>query len=225
MNKSFRVLISAVILLGMGALWGCEKTTEAKVQVEKLPEFKPNIPTVPTLPPPPHPTQYPDGSYSVYGLRKMLRDTINTAVTVKGYIAKVYQPPPCPEGKRCETPAAPHLWVADTPNEEDETKLLLVAGYAENQGQIDEAIEAAMKGQPLEVPEGSDAPPIPVDLFRAAEVKFQGRFAYSTGGFGAAFRGFQHSDGVLAYTTHTVLKPSPEAPAVKALPGQTPPEE
>jgi len=115
------------------------------------------------------------------------------------------------------------LW-RDMADEQEETKLLLVAGYAENQNQIDEAIEAAMKGKPLEVPEGSDAPPIPVDLFKGAKVKFQGTFAYSTGGFGAAARGFQSSDGVLSYTTHTIIEESPEAPPVKVKPGQVPAE-
>jgi hypothetical protein len=216
--------MSAVCFLGVANLLGCEQTSEAKVQVEKLPEVKPNLPTVPTLPPPPYPTQYPDQSYSIYGLRKMIRNTINTAVTVKAFIAKVYQPPPCPEGKRCPTPAAPHLWLADAAAEEDEAKLLLVAGYAENQGQLEEATEAAIKGQPLEVAEGSDLPPIPVDLLKGAQVKIQGRFSYSTGGFGASHRGFQHSDGVLSYMTHTVLQPSPAQPEFKLLPGQAPAE-
>ncbi len=220
MSKSFLASLSAITMLGTCALLGCEQSAEPKVNVEKLSDFTPNLPSVPTIPPPPHPTQYPDGSYSVYGVRKMIRSTINTAVGITGYIAKVYQPPECPEDKRCPTPAAPHLWLADMAGEEDETKLLLVAGYAENQGQIDEAIEAAMKGKPLEVPEGSDAPPIPVDLFKGAKVKFQGSFAYSTGGFGAAARGFQHSDGVLSYSTHTILEESPDAPPVKVKPGQ-----
>ena len=221
MSKSFLALLSAIIILGVSALLACEQpTAEAKVKVEKLAAFAPNLPTVPTIPPPPYPTQYPDQSYSVYGLRKMIRNTLNTAVHVTGFVAKVYQPPPCPEGQRCPTPAAPHLWLADTPNEEDEVKLLLVAGYAENQGQIDEAVVAAMKGTPLEPLEGSDAPPIPVDLFKGAKVKFQGRYSYSTGGFGAGARGFQSSEGVLSYESHTIITESPEAPAVKAKPVQ-----
>jgi hypothetical protein len=225
MSKSFLASLSAIIFLGACLLLGCEQAQEPKVNVEKLSEFTPNLPSVPTIPPPPYPTQYPDGSYSVYGVRKMLRNTLNTALSITGYISKVFQPPECPEGQRCPTPAAPHLWISDAPDEENEDKLLLVAGYAENQNQIDEAIEAAMKGQPLEVPEGSDAPPIPVDLFKGAKVKFQGSFAYSTGGFGAGARGFQSSEGVLSYTTHTILQESPIAPAVKAKPGQAPPAE
>jgi hypothetical protein len=220
MSKSFLVSLSAIIFLGALGLLGCEQAQEAKVNVEKLSDFTPNLPSVPTIPTPPHPTQYPDGSYSVYGVRKMIRNTINTALSITGYVAKVYEPPPCPEDKRCPTPAAPHLWLADAADEQEETKLLLIAGYAENQTQLDEAVEAAMKGQPLEVAEGSDAPPIPVDLFKGAKVKFQGTFGYSTGGFGAAMRGFQHSDGVLAYSTHTIIQESPIAPAVKVKPGQ-----
>ena len=220
MSKPFLALLSAILMLITCGLLGCEQAQESKVNVEKLADFTPNLPSVPTIPPPQHPAQYPDGSYSIYGVRKMIRNTINTALSVTGYIAKVYQPPQCPADKRCPTPSAPHLWLADTAGEEDETKLLLVAGYAENQKQIDEAIEAAMKGTPLEVPEGSDAPPIPVDLFKEAKIKVQGTFGYSTGGFGAGMRGFQHADGVISYITHSVLQESPHAPPVRAKPGQ-----
>ena len=84
MNRLTRIMCAAALLglgtLGLGTLQACESAGQAKVQVEKLPEVKPSLPAVPTLPPPPHPTQYADQSYSVYGLRRQLRKTIDTDV-------------------------------------------------------------------------------------------------------------------------------------------------
>ena len=77
MNRLSRILCASA-LLGLGMVQGCDKAAEAKVQVEKLPEVKASLPPVPTLPPPPHPTQYSDQSYSVFGLRRMMRKTIDT---------------------------------------------------------------------------------------------------------------------------------------------------
>lgn len=192
-----------MVLIGscIGIAFGCEKSTDTKVEVQKMDDVKPNLPSVPTLPPPPYPTQYGDQSYSVYGMRKMIKNTINTALSVTGYIVKVYEPPVCEDEARCPTPAAPHLWLGDKPDQDDERKLLLVAGYAENQQQIEDAIA----GKAPEISEGADLPPIPTDLFKGAKVKFQGRFAYGTQGF-VTDRGFQSSEGLLQYVSHQIIE-------------------
>ena len=212
--KRLTRIVCAAALLGLGMGQGCESAGEAKVQVEKLPEVKPSLPAVPTLPPPPHPTQYADQSYSVYGLRRQLRKTIDTDVSVTGYIAKVYTPPECPPKQQCPLPPAPHIWLADTPGEQDDSKLLILAGYAENQASIDEAIKNAKKGkQPtaeeLKEQEDMGILPIPTDFFPGAKIKVQGRFAYVSGS------GFQSSEGVLEYRGHETLEPAPEAAAAK----------
>ena len=213
MTRLTRTLCAAA-LLGLGIVQGCEAPGEAKVQVEKLPEVKPNLPAVPTLPPPPHPTQYADQSYSVYGLRRQLRKTIDTDVSVTGYIAKVYVPPECPPKQQCPLPPAPHIWLSDVAGEQDDSKLLILAGYAENQASIDEAIKAAKKGkkptaEELKEQEDTGILPIPVDFFAGAKLKVTGRFAYVSGS------GFQSSEGVLEYRGHETLEPAPEAAAAK----------
>ena len=43
---------------------------------------------MPTIPPPPHPVQYPDSSYSVFGLRRRAATTMDTDVQVTGYIVE-----------------------------------------------------------------------------------------------------------------------------------------
>ncbi len=205
-------LVCAMALLGLTFVTGCDKTAEAKVQVEKLPAITPSLPGVPTLPPPPHPTQYSDQSYSVYGVRRALRKTIDTDVSVTGYIAKVYTPPECPPKQKCPLPPAPHIWLSDVQGETDELKLLLVAGYAENQASIDEAIKNAKKGKKPteeELKEQTEMGilPIPIDFFTGAKVKVTGRFSYVSGS------GFQSSEGVLGYGGHQTIEPAPQAEA------------
>jgi hypothetical protein len=206
-------MFCALALLGLVMpVAGCDKAGEAKVQVEKLPEVKPSLPGVPTLPPPPHPTQYSDQSYTVYGLRRALRKTIDTDVQVTGYIAKVFVPPECPPKQQCPLPPAPHMWMSDVQGETDESKLLLVAGYAENQASIDEAIKNAKKGKKPTAEEQKEIEemgilPIPIDFFAGAKIKAKGRFAYISGS------GFQSSEGVLGYEGHETLEPAPVAEA------------
>lgn len=208
MTRVAQVVLVAGALGGLVLLAGCEQKAEAKVQVEKLPDVKPSLPPVPTIPPPPHPIQYEDQSYSVYGLRRHLRRTIDTEVSVTAFIAKVFVPPVCPPKEKCPTPPAPHIWVADVASETDEMKYLLVADYAENQKAIDEATENEKKGKPQDLVELQEMGmlPIPTDFLQGAKVRLKGRFAYVSGG------GFQSSEGVLAYAGHETLQPGTPPP-------------
>jgi hypothetical protein len=212
MNRLSRILCASA-LLGLGLVQGCDKAAEAKVQVEKLPEVKASLPPVPTLPPPPHPTQYSDQSYSVYGLRRAMRKTIDQDVEVTGYIAKVYVPPECPPKTKCPLPPAPHIWLSDVAGETDESKLLIVAGYAENQAAIDDAIKESKKPKSKKKADAEAEKadvgllPVPVDFFQGAKIKVKGRFAFVSGS------GFQSSEGVLGYGGHETLEPAPEAEA------------
>jgi hypothetical protein len=209
MNRLSRIACVIALLGGVVATVGCDQMTKANVQVERLPDVKPSLPPVPTLPPPPHPTQYADQSYSVYGVRRAMRKTIDTDVELTGYIAKVFVPPECPKDQKCPLPPAPHMWLADVAGETDETKLLLVAGYAENQKAIDDAIKDAKKGKKQDEAELAEMGvlPIPVDLFPGAKIKAKGRFSFISGS------GFQSSEGVLTYGGHTTLEPAPQAAA------------
>lgn len=203
----------ALALLGTSQIQGCDNVANAKVQVEKLPEVTPNLPQVPTLPPPPYPTQHADQSYSVYGLRRAMRRTIDTDVSVTGYIAKVFVPPECPKGKaKCPLPPAPHIWLGDSATEVDPSKLLIVAGYAENQAAIDDAIKDAKRGKKKSASAAQDMAqlgllPVPVDFETGAKIKVKGRFSFVSGS------GFQSSEGVLEYGGHETLTPAPEATA------------
>lgn len=98
------------------------------------------------------------------------------------------------------------MYVADTATETDKRKMLLVAGYAENQEQLDEAFKAAKKGKPILPPEDSGMLAVPTDFFKGAKVKVTGKFSYMSGS------GFQSSEGVLTYGGHETLQPSADDP-------------
>ena len=210
MNRALRWLCVAAMSgsFVVAAAAGCgDNAAASNLQVERLPDVRPNLPPVPTLPPPPHPVQYPDQSYSVYGLRKRIRNTMDTEVQVTGYIVEIYQPPECPAGNTCPPPRIPHLWIADTADEQDATKRITLVGYAENQQQIDEAVAAARRGRPQAPPEDSGLLPIPTDFGVGAKVKVRGQFTR------VSATGFAESEGVLEYRGHEMVTPAPEAPA------------
>jgi hypothetical protein len=200
-------ILCVCAMASLPVLSACEQAAAAKVPVEKLPDVKPSLPPVPTIPPPKQPVQYSDQSYSVEGLRKVKNRTLNSEVNVTAYIAKVFTPPECPPNTKCPLPSAPHIWLADSKGETDSTKLLLVAGYAENQKSIDEAMKDAKRGKKAAVPpEDTGLIPIPVDLFQDAKIKIKGRFSFMSGA------GFSSSAGVLDYLGHEILEPGTPPP-------------
>lgn len=206
MNQVLR-RVTPVVLLALGGVIfsGCGGEAEAKVNVERLPDVRPNLPEVPTLPPPPFAIQYPDSTYSVYGVRRRMSQTIDHEVSITGYIVEIYAPPECPEGRTCPPAAAPHMWVADTATEADEYKRVMVVGYAENQASIDEAIEQARRGRTPPPDPENPITPIPVDFAVGAKIKVTGRFTRLSGA------GFSSSEGLLEYRSHQILEPPPGA--------------
>ncbi|MFN9813283.1 MAG: hypothetical protein ACK6CU_27035 [Deltaproteobacteria bacterium] len=168
--------------------------------IEPLPEVSPTLPAVPTLPPPPYPTQYPDTTYSVYGVRRREATTMDHDVTITGYIVEIYLPPECPEGRTCPPPAAPHLWIADARDAPADGQRLMLVGYAENQAAIDEAVENARRGREQPPESETGIIPIPTDFVAGNKVKITGRFARVSGA------GFNNSEGLLEYRSHETLE-------------------
>lgn len=195
--------LAFVLLLIAAALSGCGQQAASDLTIERLPTVNPSLPTVPQLPPPPHEVQYADGCFSVYGVRRRAGTTMDTDVCVTGYIVGIYQPPACPAGRTCDPPAAPHLWVADERGTTDDGDRLLLAGYAENQAQIDEAVELARRNRYQPPDPESGMLPIPTDFGVGAKIKIQGRFTRMSG------MGFNVSNGLLDYRGHETLEPAP----------------
>lgn len=192
MGTRFAGLILAAALLSVG----CDQLTSSKAEVEKLPEIVPNLPEVPTLPPPPFPTTYADESYSVYGLRQRLHQTLDTEVAVTGYIMEIYEPPPCKERKKenCPRVDAPHMFVADAPDKTDREDQLIIVGYADNQEQL----ARARRGRKTTTIDGSVV--VPTNLKVGNKVVAKGQFRLISSG------GFNTSNGLLEYTSHETLE-------------------
>lgn len=214
MKVSLRSFLGCVLGLSTIALvpviTACGEGPASDLTIERLPDVSPSLPNVPTLPPPPHPVTYPDSSYSIYGLRRRESVTMNTDVVVTGYIVEIYAPPECPEGRTCPTPAAPHLWIADTRGETNDQNRLMIAGYAENQIQIDEARELAARGRYEPPAPETGLTPTPVDFFVGNKIKVSGRFARISGS------GFNVSEGLLEYRSHETLEVGEEGTAAMA---------
>jgi hypothetical protein len=207
MNRSRRAwLLSPVLVAALLGAVACESQQASAVEVEKLPDIKPNLPAVPKLPPPPYPVQWPDNSYSLFGLRKRIKNTMDTEVELTGYVVETYVPPECPKGKTCPAARAPHVYIADAKKESDPTKRILLVGYAENQKAIDEAIADTKKGKYKPPPEDSGLLPIPTDLFPDAKVRVKAQFTRVSGS------GFAQSDGLLDYRGHVTVEPPAEIP-------------
>ena len=206
MIRARRVCKLSPLLVAVILSAACDSQSGAAVEVEKLPEIKPDLPAVPTLPPPPHPIQQPDGSYSVFGLRKRMKNTMDTDVDVTGYVVETYAPPPCPDGKNCPLARAPHVYLADSKGEADAAKRILLVGYAENQKAIDDAILDKKRGRNKAPSPESGIIPVPTDLFPGAKVKVKARFTRVSGS------GFAQSDGLLDYRAHVTIEPPAEVP-------------
>ena len=85
----------------------------------------------------------------------------------------------------------------------DDEQRIMLAGYAENQTQIDEAVELAERGRYEPPDPESGILPIPTDFAVGARVKVTGQFTRISGA------GFNVSNGMLEYRGHERLEPPP----------------
>ena len=120
MTRMVRALITLSLVSGLSLVAACGPQAAEDLTITPLADVEPNLPAVPTLVPPPHPVQYPDSSYSIYGVRHRRANTTNTEVDITGWIVGVYVPPECEEEDECPPATAPHMWIADTAEEAPE---------------------------------------------------------------------------------------------------------
>jgi hypothetical protein len=188
-------LTGLILVAALGSV-GCDQISSSEAPVEQLPEIVPNLPEVPTLPPPPFPTTYDDDSYSVYGLRQKLRQTLDTDLAVTGYIVEIYEPPPCTERKKEDCPRvdAPHMFIADAPDKTERADQLIIVGYADNQEQL----ARARRGRRTTTIDGSVL--VPKNLKVGNKIVVKGHFTLISAG------GFNTSNGLLEYASHETIE-------------------
>ncbi|MBN8614951.1 MAG: hypothetical protein J0L92_30405 [Deltaproteobacteria bacterium] len=202
-SRALRVCSALLVtapLVAVPFLTACDGGPAADLVIEPLPEVSPTLPSVPTIPPPPFPLQYPDTSYSVFGLRRRLETTIDHDVTVTGYIVEIYAPPECPEGRTCPPPTAPNLWIADARDIPADGNRLQLVGYATSQQAIDDVMEDLRRGREQPPESESGQIPIPTDFLVGNKIKVTGRFARVSGA------GFNNSQGLMEYRSHETLE-------------------
>jgi hypothetical protein len=194
-----RITVLYFLLLSVALLsTSCDKKTEKSVVVTKVQGYKPNLPPVPQIPPPSAPETYPDGSYSVYGVRKNVSKTINTPVEITAYIVKIYQKPECPEGQTCYT-MMPHLYLADDPKETLAKREIRLVGYAQSFKEMEDQKEMDESGKKEELPEGVVLPPVIWDWRLGHKYKIKAVFTRRSSA------GFMDRDGLLEYNDHQCL--------------------
>lgn len=100
-----------------------------------LPGVKINLPAPPSFAEPNIPREYPDGTVSVYGLRKEFHryseqknKYLQQKVKLKAYLLDIYKCPQCPKNQTCKPCDEPHMFVVDEQNQAKE-KAMVVTEY------------------------------------------------------------------------------------------------
>jgi hypothetical protein len=128
MNR-FVLLAVLGVALAAGAL-ACDNGSGGQslheTEATPLPPIKVDLPPPPPFTAPTTPEKYPDGSYSIYGLRKKIDSMIGQKVTVTAFVKSVYQCPECPKGQECKACQQPHFWLNDDKNGKPEKGMMVV---------------------------------------------------------------------------------------------------
>jgi hypothetical protein len=138
MKRLFRRSLLPTLLCLSASSFACDKGE----QKEKKPDedvasesaIKVELPPSPNFEEGKVDEKYPDGSWSIYGLRQEIDENIKageagTEIEVKGYVQEIYTAPeceeePCPPGKQ------PHLWITDNAEEGGKKRAMMVVSYA-----------------------------------------------------------------------------------------------
>lgn len=120
------LLTAAACLVG---LMGCDEPKGTMVGTDEstqMPAIKVDLPPPPSFADSLIPQSYPDGTLSVYGLRKQKDKYFYKEVKVKAYLLEIYQCPVCPKGQTCKLCDQPHFFLADLATGKKEKALMVV---------------------------------------------------------------------------------------------------
>lgn len=145
-SKWNRIAGVGVLALSLGFVAGSAGAVFADEPGGAVPPgFKLNLPPPPAFAEPATPREYPDGTVSIYGLRKEFHrfnerpnKYIGQNVKVKAFLLEIYQCPVCPKGQVCKPCDTPHLFISDEANGSKDKGMLVVEqrGYKEKEPQI-----------------------------------------------------------------------------------------
>src|SRR4051812_48697071 len=121
------------------AMAGCQGSNASgaamapETEATSLPPIKVDLPPPPSFAASDIPEKYPDGSFSIRGLRKKKTENFNKQVKVKGFLLEVYLCPKCPKGQTCKLCDQPHFFLGDKPDSKKEKALMVVDYLAPKQ--------------------------------------------------------------------------------------------
>ncbi len=122
--------VSAVLCVAIAGLGGCtgggSGASLNEPESMALPPIKVDLPPPPSFAASDVPEKYPDGTYTVRGVRKQRAVTLGKDVKVRGYLLEVYVCPVCPKGQTCKLCDQPHFFLGDKPETKKEKALMVV---------------------------------------------------------------------------------------------------
>jgi hypothetical protein len=125
MNRTFA---SALFLVG--TLAGCSSSSGGAMlggeEATALPPIKVDLPPPPSFADENQPREYPDGTVSIFGLRKAIDKYLGKEVKVKAFLLEVYQCPPCPKKQTCKLCDQPNFFISDKADGKKEKALMVV---------------------------------------------------------------------------------------------------
>jgi hypothetical protein len=118
--------VSAVALLAACTTSSGSGASLAEPEATALPPIKVDLPPPPSFAASDIPLKYPDGTFTVHGLRKGKTETLGKDVKVKAFLLEIYQCPPCPKGQTCKLCDQPHFFLGDKADTKKEKALMVV---------------------------------------------------------------------------------------------------
>jgi hypothetical protein len=95
-------------------------------EAEAVPGMKVNLPPPPSFAEEDLPKEYPDGTVTVFGLRKQMDKYLGKDVKVKAYLLDLYVCPPCPKKQVCKLCDQPHFFLSDKADGKKDKSLMVV---------------------------------------------------------------------------------------------------
>jgi hypothetical protein len=130
MSRTALMLCAAALIIAV--LPGCQQSNSSgatmgpEPEATTLPSIKVNLPPPPSFAASDVPEKFPDGFYTVHGLRKNKATLMGKEVKVRANLLEVYQCPVCPKGQTCKLCDQPHFFLGDKPDTKKEKALMVV---------------------------------------------------------------------------------------------------
>lgn len=100
---------------------------------QALPPIKVDLPPPPAFAAPDIPEKWPDGTWTIRGIRKHKIDTLQKDTKIRGYLLEVYTCPKCPKGQTCKLCDQPYFILGDKADTKIEKAMMVVDYLAPKQ--------------------------------------------------------------------------------------------